>query len=229
MHPQFEIMNKIVSIIFILFLFGSYAQSKPDSFVYLNEIEPSIKMDLRYFSNDNFIGKPIDGYEKSVIIVTKETAIALQKVQKELQKKGLGLKIFDAYRPQRAVNHFVRWAKVLNDTLMKSTYYPDVPKSELFKQGYIASKSGHSRGSTVDLTLVDIKTGKELDMGSGYDFFGVQSHPFYKNLNKEQRKNRMLLRREMLKNGFKPYENEWWHFTLRIEPFPNQYFDFLVK
>ncbi len=141
----------------------------------------------------------------------------------------MGLKLFDAYRPQQAVNHFVRWAKVLNDTLMKQSYYPDVPKSELFKRGYIASKSGHSRGSTVDLTLIDLDTGNELDMGSPYDFFGVQSHPFYKKITDKQRKNRMLLRRVMLKNGFKPYENEWWHFTLRDEPFPNQYFDFPVK
>ena len=222
-------MNKFLPIFLFLLISEVVSQNKPDNFVYLLDLEPSIKIELRYFSNNNFIGQPIDGYHRSTIIVSKPTAIALQKVQNALEKKGLGLKIFDAYRPQRAVNHFVRWAKVLNDTLMKRSYYPDVPKSELFKRGYIASKSGHSRGSTVDLTLIDLDTGNELDMGSPYDFFGVQSHPFYKKITDEQRKNRMLLRRVMLKNGFKPYENEWWHFTLRDEPFPDQYFDFPVK
>ena len=222
-------MNKFLPIFLFLLISEVVSQNKPADFVYLLDLEPSIKIELRYFSNNNFIGQPIDGYHRSTIIVSQPTAIALQKVQNALEKKGLGLKIFDAYRPQRAVNHFVRWAKVLNDTLMKQSYYPDVPKSELFKRGYIASKSGHSRGSTVDLTLIDLDTGNELDMGSPYDFFGVQSHPFYKKITDEQRKNRMLLRRVMLKNGFKPYENEWWHFTLRNEPFPNQYFDFPVK
>lgn len=222
-------MNKFLPIFLFLLIAEVVSQHKPEDFVYLLDLEPSIKIELRYFSNNNFIGQPIDGYHRSTIIVSKPTAIALQKVQNDLEKKGLGLKIFDAYRPQQAVNHFVRWAKVLNDTLMKQSYYPDVPKSELFKRGYIASKSGHSRGSTVDLTLIDLDTGNELDMGSPYDFFGVQSHPFYKKITDKQRKNRMLLRRVMLKNGFKPYENEWWHFTLRDEPFPNQYFDFPVK
>ena len=222
-------MNKFLPIFLFLLIAEVVSQHKPDDFVYLLDLEPSIKIELRYFSNNNFIGQPIDGYHRSTIIVSKPTASALQKVQSALEKKGLGLKIFDAFRPQRAVNHFVRWAKVLNDTLMKKSYYPDVPKSELFKRGYIASKSGHSRGSTVDLTLIDLDTGNELDMGSPYDFFGVESHPFYKKITDEQRKNRMLLRRVMLKNGFKPYENEWWHFTLRDEPFPNQYFDFPVK
>jgi D-alanyl-D-alanine dipeptidase len=222
-------MNKFLPIFLFLLISKVVSQNKPDDFVYLLDLEPSIKIELRYFSNNNFIGQPIDGYHRSTIILSKPTALALQKVQSALEKKGLGLKIFDAYRPQRAVNHFVRWAKVLNDTVMKKSYYPDVPKSELFKRGYIASKSGHSRGSTVDLTLIDLNTGKELDMGSPYDFFGVQSHPFYKKITDEQRENRMLLRRVMLNNGFKPYENEWWHFTLRDEPFPNQYFDFPVK
>ena len=222
-------MNKFLPIFLFLLIAEVVSQHKPDDFVYLLDLEPSIKIELRYFSNNNFIGQPIDGYHRSTIIVSKPTALALQKVQNDLEKKGLGLKIFDAYRPQQAVNHFVRWAKVLNDTLMKQSYYPDVPKSELFKRGYIASKSGHSRGSTVDLTLIALDSGNELDMGSPYDFFGLQSHPFYKKITDKQRNNRMLLRRVMLKNGFIPYENEWWHFTLRDEPFPNQYFDFPVK
>jgi D-alanyl-D-alanine dipeptidase len=153
----------------------------------------------------------------------------LKLVQQNLIKQGYSLKIFDSYRPQQAVNHFVRWAKVLSDTLMKREYYPKVPKRELFKRGFIASKSGHTRGSTIDLTIVDIKTNKEIDMGSAYDFFGEKSHPYYKNITEKQKGNRMLLRRLMLKNNFKPYENEWWHFTLKNEPFPKTYFNFPVE
>jgi D-alanyl-D-alanine dipeptidase len=205
------------------------AQKIPKGFVYLSNIDATIQSELRYLGNNNFIGKTIDGYYNNCIIVSKETADALHKVQSSLTKKRLSLKVFDAYRPQQAVNHFMKWAKVLNDTLMKRTYYPKVPKSELFKRGYIASKSGHSRGSTVDLTIIDMKTRQELDMGSPYDFFGEQSHPFYQNISEEQKANRMLLRKIMLKNNFKPYENEWWHFTLRNEPFPNTYFNFPIK
>jgi D-alanyl-D-alanine dipeptidase len=205
------------------------AQNLPKGFVYISDIDKTIQSELRYFNSNNFIGKTIDGYHKNRVIVTKETADALLKVQKELLKKGLSLKIFDGYRPQKAVNQFVRWAKDLKDTLMKKQYYPDVVKSELFKKGYIASKSGHTRGSTVDLTIINIKTKKELDMGSPYDFFGIESHPFYKKITKIQRLNRMLLRKVMLKNNFKPYDHEWWHFTLKNEPFPKTYFNFPVK
>ncbi|MDD7914548.1 M15 family metallopeptidase [Polaribacter ponticola] len=209
--------------------FSVFSQNLPNGFVYLSEIDNSIKTELRYLGDNNFIGKPINGYYNNCVIVTKETADALHKIQTVLAKKGLSLKVFDAYRPQQAVNHFVKWAKVLNDTLMKSEYYPKVPKSELFKRGYIASKSGHTRGSTVDLTIVNLKTGKELDMGSPYDFFGIESHPFYQNVEKSQKENRMQLRTIMLANGFKPYDNEWWHFTLKNEPFPKTYFNFPIK
>ena len=214
--------------IFFISLF-SFGQILPEGFVYLSDIDKTIQKELRYLSDNNFIGKPIDGYHKNCIIVTKASADALTKVQKSLQKEGFSLKIFDAYRPQQAVNHFVRWAKVLDDTLMKKAYYPDVPKSELFKRGYIASRSGHSRGSTVDLTIVDIKTGKELDMGSPFDFFGIKSHHLPKNITPEQQKNRLLLRNLMSKNNFRPYKNEWWHFTLRNEPFPKTYFNFPIE
>ena len=201
----------------------------PKNFVYLADVDKSIQKELRYLSNNNFIGKPIDGYINDCVIVSKPTAKALKQIQEKLKKEGLSLKIFDAYRPQQAVDHFVRWAKVLNDTLMKKQYYPKVQKSQLFNLGYIASKSGHTRGSTVDLTIVDLKTGKELDMGSPYDFFGVRSHPFYRKISEKQKENRMLLRRIMLKNGFKPYDNEWWHFTLKEEPYPKTYFNFTVE
>jgi D-alanyl-D-alanine dipeptidase len=215
-------------LIFNISLF-SFAQDLPEGFVYLSDLDKSIQLELRYFSNNNFIGKPIDGYHKNCIIVTKESAKALLKVQQVLLKKGFSLKIFDAYRPQQAVNHFVRWAKVLNDTLKKQEYYPKVQKSQLFKRGYISSRSGHSRGSTVDLTIVNKKTGKELNMGSPYDFFGEKSHPLSKNIGVEEKKNRFLLRRLMTEHGFRPYKNEWWHFTLRHEPFPTTYFNFAIE
>lgn len=205
------------------------AQKLPEGFVFLSDVDATIQSELRYLSNNNFIGKTIDGYFDNCVIVTKETADALHKVQTILAKKGLSLKVFDAYRPQKAVDHFVKWAKVLQDTLMRQEYYPQVPKSELFNSGYIASKSGHTRGSTVDLTIINLKTSKELDMGSPYDFFGVQSHSYYKNISENQKKNRFYLREIMLANDFKPYDNEWWHFTLINEPFPNTYFNFPIK
>ncbi len=223
-------MRKVIAF-FLLITLSACTQNKlPSGFVYLGEEVPSIQVELRYFTNNNFIGTPIDGYNKNVVIVTKETADALEEAQKRFKKEyNVGLKIYDAYRPQQAVNHFVRWAKVEEDTLMKAQYYPNVSKSELFKRGFIASKSGHSRGSTVDVTLVDLDTGKELDMGSSYDFFGTESHPFYRKVTKKQKENRMLLRRIMLIKGFKPYDNEWWHFTLKDEPFPKTYFNFPVE
>ena len=197
-------------IIFFTVLISSQisSQTLPKGFSYVSEIDATIKKELRYGTSNNFIGKPIDGY---------------------LKDSGLSLKIFDAYRPQQAVDHFVRWAKVMNDTLMKKLYYPDVQKSELFTLGFIASKSGHTRGSTVDLSIVDVKTNKEVDMGSSYDFFGEKSHPFYKKITEAQMKNRMLLRTIMIKNGFIPYDNEWWHFTLKDEPYPTTYFNFLIE
>jgi len=222
-------MKKITLLIPLLFSFILYAQKLPKGFVYLKDLVPSIKIELRYFSDDNFIGKPINGYKSNRLIITKEAASSLKNIQQELLKKELSLKIFDGYRPQEAVDHFVEWAKVLNDNLMKTQYYPKVVKSNLFKNGYIAAKSSHSRGSTIDLTIINLKTSIELDMGSPYDFFGVESHPRYQNISDQQKKNRMLLRKVMLANGFKPYENEWWHFTLKKEPFPNTYFKFPVK
>lgn len=222
-------MKNICFCFLLLIVSKLSSQNLPKGFVHLNDVAPTIQSDLKYCGHHNFIGLPVNGYEENVVITSTPTATALKKVQDSLLKKGLSLKIFDAYRPQQAVDYFVRWAKVLNDTLQKKEFYPDVPKSQLFNLGFIASKSGHTRGSTVDLTIVDLKTGKDLDMGSSYDFFGKISHPFYKNVSKEQQQNRMLLRNIMLANGFRPYENEWWHFTLKNEPFPNTYFNFPVK
>jgi|TARA_B110000090_G_scaffold53991_1_gene61716 D-alanyl-D-alanine dipeptidase len=218
-------------IIFFTVLISSQisSQTLPKGFSYVSEIDATIKKELRYGTSNNFIGKPIDGYLKDSLIISKPAAKALKEIQTKLMLSGLSLKIFDAYRPQQAVDHFVRWAKVMNDTLMKQLYYPDVQKSELFTLGFIASKSGHTRGSTVDLSIVDVKTNKELDMGSSYDFFGEKSHPFYKKITEAQMKNRMLLRTIMIKNGFIPYDNEWWHFTLKDEPYPTTYFNFLIE
>ncbi len=221
-------MKKMI-FLFLLITSVSQSQKLPKNFCYLSEVDPTIQTELRYFSNNNFIGKPIDGYKANKVIVTTKTAIALKKVQQVLTKFGLSLKIYDGYRPQQSVDHFVRWAKVSNDTLKKSLHYPDVYKKNLFKLDYIALKSGHSRGSTIDLTIVETNSGKELDMGSSYDFFGVQSHPFFTKINKNQKVNRLLLRNLMLSNGFKPYEKEWWHFTLKNEPFPKTYFNFPIK
>lgn len=222
-------MKKSTLLILLFLNLGLIAQELPKGFVYLNDVVPSIETELRYCSHNNFIGIPIDGYEDNALIISTKAANALKKVQEEILKKGFSLKVFDAYRPQQAVNHFVRWARVLNDTVKKREYYPNIPKRQLFNLGYIASKSGHTRGSTVDLTLIDVKTGTELDMGSPYDFFGEISHPFSKKLSKKQLKNRLLLRTVMLKNNFRPYVNEWWHFTLRNEPFPKTYFNFPIK
>ncbi len=217
-------------LLFSLFLSSSlFAQKLPKGFSYLDKIDPSIRKELRYISNNNFIGKPIDGYKSNRVIISTQAANALKKVQSTLIDFGFSLKIYDAYRPQQAVNHFVRWAKDVNDTLQKSNFYPNVAKKDLFKLDYIASKSGHTRGSTVDLTIIDIISGEELDMGSSYDFFGVQSHPHHHKITKQQKSNRLLLRNLMLSNGFKPYEQEWWHFTLKNEPFPKTYFNFPIE
>jgi len=222
-------MKKIIILLFISLNTVLYSQKLESGFVYLLDIDQTIKSELRYLGNHNFIGKPINGYLENKVIVTKEAGNALKKIQQILLKKGLSLKIFDAYRPQQAVDNFVSWARDLEDTLMKKEFYPDVPKNELFKRGYIASKSGHTRGSTVDLTIVDIKTDKELNMGSPFDFFGAKSHTYYNNITKKEKENRLFLRQIMIENGFKPYNSEWWHFTFKEEPFPKKYFNFPIK
>ena len=204
----------------------------PEGFVYVEERIPDVKVELRYFSRDNFVGETIDGYLAPRCILSEKAALSLQKVQNDLKSFGLGLKIYDAYRPQRAVDHFVRWARNVKDTRMKKQYYPDVNKSDLFKLGYIADKSGHSRGGSVDVTIV-APDGRgqfeELDMGSPFDFFGTLSWPSNLSVSPSQRAHRMLLREVMGKHGFAPYPEEWWHFTLRNEPFPDTYFDFPVR
>ncbi|WP_299130502.1 M15 family metallopeptidase [uncultured Winogradskyella sp.] len=204
-------------------------QELPDGFVYAKSVIPDLDVDLHYYSVNNFVGDTIDGYQANRLILTKAAAEKLKLVQDELQQQNLCLKVYDGYRPQRAVNHFVRWARVLNDTVNKSIFYPEVKKRNLFKLGYIASKSGHSRGSTLDLAIIDGNTGEPLDMGSPFDFFGEQSWVAYKGITERQKQNRQLLKSVMLKHNFRNYPKEWWHFTLRWEPFPKTYFDFEIK
>lgn len=198
-------------------------------FVLLTDVVPDAILEIRYYSTYNFVGDRIDGYEQPTALLTKEAAAALKNASDELKEKGYRLKIYDAYRPQMAVTNFMNWAKDTDDTRMKEYFYPELDKSVLFDQGYIAEKSGHSRGSTVDLTLFDMKTEKEVDMGGTFDYFGELSHPDYKDITDEQYNNRMILREAMLNNGFKPLVEEWWHFTLEDEPYPDTYFNFPVN
>lgn len=208
------------------------AAELPAGFVYVQDVVPGIEVELRYAADRNFLGQRVDGYVQARCILTSGAAEALGKVQADLRSFGLGLKIFDAYRPQRAVNHFMRWAQDLEDTRTKAEYYPRVAKKDLFKEGYIAEKSGHSRGSTVDLTIVSSDAqgrSSDLDMGTGFDFFGPESWPDSMLVSAAQRAHRMLLSLVMQKHGFAPYAKEWWHFTLKKEPFPQTYFDFPVR
>ncbi|MEM7386577.1 MAG: M15 family metallopeptidase, partial [Verrucomicrobiota bacterium] len=202
----------------------------PQGFVDLGQAVPSLVIDLRYFGSENFVGRPIKGYEKKRCYATKEVAEALRKVQAGLSKYQLGLKVFDAYRPQRAVDDFVTWARDRSDVKMKGSYYPNVAKKDLIPD-YIAPKSGHSRGSAIDVTLVDLSRADRpaMDMGSRFDFFDSRSHSEFKELTSQQRANRLLLRKAMEKQGFKHLAEEWWHFSLVREPYPKSYFDFPVR
>lgn len=201
----------------------------PAGFVYVNQVIPNVLLDIRYYSENNFVGTRIDGYNAPTAILTNKAATALQAVNEDLGKQGYGLKIFDAYRPQKAVNHFIRWAQDVNDTKMKSQYYPNVDKADLFNLGYIAEKSGHTRGSTVDLTIVDKETGQEVDMGSIEDLLDPISSFDTTLITSDQAANRQILKNAMQNHGFKPYTREWWHYTLIKEPYPNRYFNFDVK
>ncbi len=208
---------------------AEHFKKDPSGFVVLADHVPGIVQEIRYHSTFNFIGDRIDGYEEPVALLTIEAARALKAVSGEMMVQGLRLKVFDAYRPACAVRHFVLWGIEDTDIRMKPYFYPELQKQELFERGYIAKQSSHSRGSAVDLTLLDMKTGKELDMGGPFDLFSEVSHPDYKGVTKEQYDNRMLLQRTMLRNGFLPLDCEWWHFTLKDEPYPDTYFEFPVS
>lgn len=210
-------------------VYPNNAEMDPSGFVILSDYVPHIIQEIRYHSTYNFIGERIDGYEEPCALITKEAARALKAVSNELFVQGYRLKVFDAYRPAGAVRSFVLWGIEDKDVRMKEYFYPSMDKDELFVKGYIAKKSSHSRGSTIDLTLLDMKTGKEVDMGSPFNFFGEISHPDYKGITEEQFENRMILRNAMIRNGFMPIDCEWWHFTLKDEPYPDTYFEFPVS
>ena len=201
----------------------------PSGFVLLADHIPHIVQEIRYYSTYNFIGERIDGYEEPCAILTKEAARALKSVSNEMIVQGYRLKVFDAYRPACAVKQFVLWGIEDQDIRMKSYFYPELEKQELFVKGYIAKQSSHSRGSAVDLTLLDMKTGKEVDMGGPFDYFGELSHPGFRGITDEQFENRMILQRAMIRGGFEPLECEWWHFRLKDEPYPDTYFEFPVS
>jgi D-alanyl-D-alanine dipeptidase len=202
----------------------------PSSFVLLADVCPDIIQEIRYYTTYNFVGERIPGYERPVAYLTRQAADSLKLVCDDLKEQGYRLKVFDAYRPQMAVDFFVRWGSDLEDQRMKEYFYPDCPKSELFHRGYIAHKSGHTRGSTLDLTLFDMKTEREVDMGGTYDFLGETSHYNYsRGLTRDQINHRRILREAMMRHGFKPIAVEWWHFTLRNEPYPDHYFTFPIR
>ncbi len=206
--------------------FKKQAQMDASGFVLLSDYVPEIVQEIRYFSTFNFVGERIDGYEEPCAIMTREAARALKAISGRAMVAGYRLKIFDAYRPARAVRHFVLWGIEDLDQRMKPFFYPDLEKQELFVRGYIASQSSHSRGSTVDLTLLDMTTGKEVDMGSPFHYFSEVSHPDSKLVTRQQYENRMFLQDLMIKGGFRPYDCEWWHFTMEDEPYPDTYFEF---
>lgn len=201
----------------------------PSGFVVLAEYIPAVIQEIRYYSTYNFIGDRIDGYEEPCALLTIEAARALKSVSNEMFVQGYRLKVFDAYRPAAAVKHFVLCGIEDQDIRMKPYFYPDLEKQELFNKGYIAKQSSHSRGSAVDLTLLDMKTGKEVDMGGPFDYFSELSHPDYRGITEEQYENRMILQNAMVRNGFAPIDCEWWHFMLKDEPYPDTYFEFPVS
>ena len=219
---------RIFAILFFTFNSILFNNNLEDGFVYLKDIDHSVIVDLKYYSSENFTGQLVEGYHSNTAILTNEAALALSNAQDDFNKLGYSLILYDAYRPQRAVDFFVQWSKNLNDTINKRIYYPNIKKSELFELGYIAYKSGHSRGSTVDVSLIEISTNKVLDMGTIFDYFGVESHTFFDDISEKQKSNRLILYEIMSNNGFKNYSKEWWHFTLKNEPY-QKYFDFLVK
>ena len=221
-----------VALVLLLPLLTQPAQGQgpvPPGFVDAAAVVDGLVVDMRYFGDNNFVGERIDGYELPRCILSGPAANALAAVQRELEAQGLGLKVFDCYRPQRAVAHFVRWTQRIDDVKRKHEFYPDVDKRDLFKEGYISESSGHSRGSTLDLTLVRRSGGRELDMGSPFDFFSPKSWPSDVSVSGAAHANRALLAAAMTRGGFRPYNKEWWHFTLSDEPFPDAYFDFPVR
>lgn len=240
-------------IFFLVFLQTQLLYALPPGFVYLRDMDASILQEMRYAGNHNFVGHPLEGYEKGVCILTKPAALALARVQKQLKAFSLTLKVYDCYRPVRAVTEFERWSSNTTHYEMKNEFYPHVNKADLFKLGYIAKNSGHSRGSTIDVTLVAMPVKKQahyhkgqklisctapfsqrfkdnsLDMGTGYDCLDTRSHTDNKEVSLLAQRHRKIFQELMTVNGFVPYEKEWWHFSLKNEPFPQTYFNFVVR
>lgn len=227
-------MKKMLPLVLVALLCAcSHSNHIPEGrqygFVSISEAIPDVILEIRYHSTYNFVGTRIDGYDEPIALLTKQAADSLREVSNELKKQGYLLKIFDAYRPQCAVDHFVRWSKDVADTIMKPYFYPELAKDRLFPEGFICEHSSHTHGSTVDLTLFDMNTEREVDMGGTFDWFGKSSYPNYTDLTAEQLAMRQLLRKTMLKHGFKPFDTEWWHFTLENEPYPDTFFTFPIR
>jgi zinc D-Ala-D-Ala dipeptidase len=230
---RFSIRHSLVHYWLITSLLGSLcvtaaAQDRPAAFVDAAMVVPGLIVDARYAGAHNFVGRPIDGYQAPRCLLTRPAAEALAGVAQDVAHYGLVIKVFDCYRPVRAVANFIRWARDLNDTAAKAEFYPDVDKRTLFRDGYISPRSGHSRGSTIDLTLAH-PDGRELDMGTPFDFFSRKSSILDGSIGLKAVANRGELSAAMRRHGFRSYEKEWWHFTLSHEPFPNTYFDFPVQ
>ena len=250
-------MRRLTLLFFLLLATPASAdvvkQAPPGAFVSLHDVDPSIIVEMRYLTTHNFMGRRVPGYRENVCLLTKQTAEALARVQQVVREQGYSLKVYDCYRPQRSVDSFVRWGKDLSDQRMKAEFYPRVRKSRVFKEGYIATQSGHSRGSTMDLTLVRLPAHKQeryrrgdrlrdcagprrkrfrdntIDMGTGYDCFDPLSHPYAQRFRGKVRRNRLALREPMIAAGFKGLATEWWHFTLKDEPYPETFFDFPME
>ncbi len=247
-------MKRVILLVFLAWAVSVHASDIPEGVVEIRDVIPDAVMDIRYFTEHNFVGARVDGYEAPKCYLTREAAHALAGVQADLRPFGFGIKIYDCYRPQRAVDHFVRWAREVDNTATRTEFYPTVDKRYLFRDGYIAEKSSHSRGSTVDLSIVELPPATQpafvlektvqkecflprderfsdnsIDMGTGFDCFHERSHPENPDLGRDQRLNRLLLKTLMEKHGFVYYDKEWWHFTLADEPFPDTYFDFVIR
>lgn len=204
-------------------------EAPPAAFLDVATVLSKARFDVRYHGTNNFVGARIDGYEAPRCFLTRPACEALLDVARAVEREGLSLLIYDCYRPARAVAHFARWAADAGDLRTQADYYPDLAKADLFALGYIAARSGHSRGSTLDLTLADLKTGEPLDMGTPFDLFSDRSWPGSPDVTAEQKGNRDFLADVMGRHGFDPFHMEWWHFTLRGEPFPETYFDFPIR
>ena len=228
-------LSLFMAILFAVILVEPWGEAKAadpmdsSDFVAVSDEIPDVLQEIRYYSAYNFVGSHIDGYEEPVALMTREAAAALKDAAAEFRAAGYVIKIYDTYRPQRAVDHFIRWGADVKDVRMKPYFYPTTDKSRVFELGYVAKQSSHSRGSTIDMTLVNTKTGQELDVGEHFDYFGERSHYAYGGISPVQQENRRFLHNVMVRHGFQGLAEEWWHFTLHQEPFPDTYFNFPVR